>query len=171
MLTVNPDELITIDECLEHPWTTGHDKGLATESILSTDGYLAGTMKDLDLSKRRVARERTLLSSLHEVHVSKVILRDEDTDKAKAPITIYAKNKAYAAGNPVAPSPVSETDISPTHGSDGDYDVDESGPGAPAPRRDGPDAGLSGVQFMAVGNGKDEALFSEEGSSRFVGGK
>ena len=83
MLTVDVDKRITIDECLEHPWVT--------QKILShtdsTDG-LTGAMNQLDFSKRKFARERTLLSDLNNVKISKVV---EWSDN-KAPVKVYEKN-------------------------------------------------------------------------------
>jgi serine/threonine-protein kinase CHEK2 len=94
MLTVDSEERITIDECLEHPWTTGHDMGPAGESIMSTDGQLAGRMGALDFSKRKPKRERTLLSELNSIHVSKIVATDHDsTQKQRPPVIVYAKNK------------------------------------------------------------------------------
>ncbi len=83
MLTVDVDKRITIDECLEHPWITQKNINAAD----STDG-LTGAMGQLDFSKRKFARERTLLSDLNNVKVSKVV---EWTDK-KAPVKVYEKN-------------------------------------------------------------------------------
>lgn len=68
MLTVDVDNRITIDECLEHPWTTER----SIDPSDSTDG-LTGALGSLDFSKRKPHRERTLLSSLNDVRVSKVI--------------------------------------------------------------------------------------------------
>ena len=62
MLTVDVDSRITIDECLEHPWITQRTMNPAD----STDG-LTGAMDQLDFSKRKYARERTLLSDLVRV--------------------------------------------------------------------------------------------------------
>jgi len=74
MLTVDPEKRISIDDCLEHPWLTGQDMGptQANESVLSTDGLLAGRMNNLDFSKRKPKRERTLLSELNNLHVRKI---------------------------------------------------------------------------------------------------
>lgn len=79
MLTVDVDKRITIDECLDHPWIT-LKKIRPTDS---TDG-LTGAMDQLDFSKRKFARERTLLSDLNDVKVSKVV---EWTDN-KAPVKV-----------------------------------------------------------------------------------
>ena len=83
MLTVDVDSRITIDECLEHPWITQKKVTQAD----STDG-LTGAMDQLDFSKRKYVRERTLLSDLNDVKVSKVV---EWEDK-KAPVKIFEKN-------------------------------------------------------------------------------
>lgn len=61
MLTVDVDKRYTIDDCLDHPWTT--QKPLTLND--STDG-LVGGIANLDFSKRKMARERTLLSSINE---------------------------------------------------------------------------------------------------------
>ena len=83
MLTVDVDKRITIDECLKHPWLTQKNISLTD----STDG-LTGAMGQLDFSKRKFARERTLLSDLNDVKVSKVV---EWVDN-KAPVKVYEKN-------------------------------------------------------------------------------
>ena len=71
MLTVEPEQRATVEECLEHPWITQKSLDPAA-SMDSTDG-LPGALQKLDFSKRKVARERTLLSSLNSVRVSKVV--------------------------------------------------------------------------------------------------
>ena len=65
MLTVNVDDRITVDECLEHPWITGKQPSVSD----STDG-LTGALGKLDFSKRKLARERTLLSNINDVGYS-----------------------------------------------------------------------------------------------------
>ena len=83
MLTVDVDSRITIDECLEHPWITQ----ITTNQADSTDG-LTGAMDQLDFSKRKYARERTLLSDLNDVKVSRVVEWEDN----KAPVKIFDKN-------------------------------------------------------------------------------
>ncbi|RAL15684.1 cytochrome P450 [Aspergillus homomorphus CBS 101889] len=61
MLTVDVDKRITVDECLEHPWLTQSYPSLSD----STDG-LTGALGKLDFSKRKLARERTLLSHIND---------------------------------------------------------------------------------------------------------
>ncbi|KAL4955056.1 cytochrome P450 [Aspergillus filifer] len=83
MLTVNVDKRITVDECLEHPWLTGKHPSVTD----STDG-LTGALGNLDFSKRKIARERTLLSSINDVHFS------QQKAAAGAPVKVYHKNTA-----------------------------------------------------------------------------
>ncbi|OJJ66646.1 hypothetical protein ASPBRDRAFT_137315 [Aspergillus brasiliensis CBS 101740] len=83
MLTVNDDDRITVDECLEHPWITGKQPSVSD----STDG-LTGALGKLDFSKRKLARERTLLSNINDVCYS------EHEQKSGAPVKVYRKNDA-----------------------------------------------------------------------------
>ncbi|EEA25857.1 cell-cycle checkpoint protein kinase, putative [Talaromyces marneffei ATCC 18224] len=83
MLTVNVDKRITVDECLEHPWLTGKFPSIAD----STDG-LTGAMDQLDFSRRKVERERTLLSSVVDVEVHDVV--QDDNEEVK----VFRKNPA-----------------------------------------------------------------------------
>ncbi|KAF7905597.1 uncharacterized protein EAF01_006118 [Botrytis porri] len=83
MLTVDPEQRYTVDECLAHPWMT--QKTLNVHD--STDG-LVGGLASLDFSKRKIMRERTLLSDINEVKVSKIIHINPD----KEPVKVYIKN-------------------------------------------------------------------------------
>ncbi|GAT20522.1 serine/threonine-protein kinase Chk2 [Aspergillus luchuensis] len=83
MLTVNVDDRITVDECLEHPWITGKQPSVSD----STDG-LTGALGKLDFSKRKLARERTLLSNINDVGYS------EHEQKSGAPVKVFHKNNA-----------------------------------------------------------------------------
>ncbi|KAF1838355.1 Pkinase-domain-containing protein [Decorospora gaudefroyi] len=83
MLTVDVDKRISIDDCLEHPWTTQNTINVGD----STDG-LTGAISKLDFSKRKVQRERTMLSSINDVKVSRVIKGAEGQDVVK----VYEKN-------------------------------------------------------------------------------
>lgn len=69
MLTVDVSKRITIDECLDHPWTRDISYINPADSI---DG-LTGVMNALDFSKRKVQRERTLLANINDIKVSKVV--------------------------------------------------------------------------------------------------
>lgn len=83
MLTVDVDQRITIDECLEHPWTT--QRGLNPND--STDG-LTGAIANLDFSRRKPQRERTLLSTINDIKVTRVI----DSQDGQNPVKVYEKN-------------------------------------------------------------------------------
>ena len=85
MLTVDVDKRITIDECLEHPWTTQQTISVTD----STDG-LTGALAGLDFSKRKPQRERTLLSSINDVKIERVI--ETPTDGATQPVKVFDKN-------------------------------------------------------------------------------
>ena len=83
MLTVDVDRRITVEECLEHPWVTGKYPSAAD----STDG-LTGALGRLDFSKRKVERERTLLSTINDIEIDEVI---EDQN---AHVKVFRKNSA-----------------------------------------------------------------------------
>jgi serine/threonine-protein kinase Chk2 len=68
MLTVDVEQRITIDECLEHPWT--------------------GAISKLDFTKRKIQRERTMLSDINDIKVSRVIQGPEGQESVK----VYEKN-------------------------------------------------------------------------------
>ena len=82
MLTVDADKRITVDECLQHSWLTGKHPNASD----STDG-LTGAMGQLDFSKRKMERERTLLSSINDVHFS------EHMEPSGPPVKIFHKNQ------------------------------------------------------------------------------
>lgn len=91
MLTVDVDKRISIDECLEHPWVTAKDVG-ATDS---TEG-LTGALGQLDFSKRKPVRERTLLSAANDVKVSRYV----EIHKGEEPLKVWEKN----GGRDIKPS-------------------------------------------------------------------
>jgi serine/threonine-protein kinase Chk2 len=86
MLTVDVESRISIDECLEHPWVTNGGKINPNDS---TDG-LTGAIANLDFSKRKVQRERTMLSAVNDVKVARVIPAAE----SQQPVKVYEKNGA-----------------------------------------------------------------------------
>lgn len=88
MLTVDVEKRISVDECLEHPWTTQHD----INPNDSTDG-LTGAIANLDFSKRKVHRERTLLSSINDIQLTRVI----EAPTGQPAIKLYEKNKSKNA--------------------------------------------------------------------------
>lgn len=152
MLTVDVDKRITIDECLEHPWVT--KRGLNPAD--STDG-LTGALDQLDFSKRKIGRERTLLSSINDVKVSKVI----EYQDAAVPVKVFEKNKdgkRILNGQPKKVNGVPE-EIAVN----GDH-----------PQVDGkmteerPYEQRQADQFMEIGGKGDVPLFGDDGESRYV---
>jgi serine/threonine-protein kinase Chk2 len=91
MLTVDVESRITIDGCLEHPWTTS---GGVINPNDSTDG-LTGAIANLDFSKRKMQRERTMLSSINEIKVTRVI----PTGEGQEPLKVYEKNGTQKGGS------------------------------------------------------------------------
>ncbi|RAL06283.1 CAMK family serine/threonine-protein kinase [Aspergillus ibericus CBS 121593] len=81
MLTINVNDRITVDGCLEHPWVTGNYPSVYD----STDG-LTGALGKLDFSKRKLARERTLLSHINNV------LYSEHEQESGAAVKVFHKS-------------------------------------------------------------------------------
>jgi serine/threonine-protein kinase Chk2 len=145
MLTVDVEKRYTIDDCLEHPWTT--QKPINTTD--STDG-LVGGIANLDFSKRKMARERTLLSSLNDVKISKVI----DTQPDQTPVRVYVKNPN---GKPTK----SKTDsVKPVTGAGG---TPKSKAGAPK-QEESPSQNRGTKEFMELGGKGDQELYGNEDS-------
>lgn len=142
MLTVDVDKRYTIDDCLEHPWTT--QKPINVND--STDG-LVGGIAGLDFSKRKLARERTLLASINDVKVTKVIDVEPDQD----PVKVYVKNPNVK---------VSQNKVNKTAAN-----------GSPSPNatmkakhEDTPSKGRDPGEFMVLGGKGDQPLFGNEDS-------
>ena len=150
MLIVDPERRATIDECLEHPWVTQRVPSLTD----STDG-LTGAMGSLDFSKRKVARERTLLSTLNDVVVEKVV----EDPHGKSTVKIWDKNKSTMPTTNVKGKPKG----SPSKGSKGKGKKAEqkNGEEAPAANRDP-------KEFMEMGGRGDQELFGYDGESRYT---
>ena len=142
MLTVDIDKRITIDDCLEHPWIT--QRGLNPAD--STDG-LTGAMDQLDFSKRKVARERTLLSSLNDIKVSKVV----ELEDHHVPVKVFEKN---ANGKKLNANQAAKNNTK-TNGH--------------APRKeDMPAHNRPAEVFMEMGGKGDQQLFEDDFSSRYL---
>ncbi|KAJ5780858.1 hypothetical protein N7457_006018 [Penicillium paradoxum] len=101
MLTVDADKRITVDECLEHPWMTGKNLSLSD----STDG-LTGALGKLDFSKRKIQRERTLLSSVNDAHFS------EHAEGSEVPVKVFRNEAGKRIHN--RPAKASQREISPS---------------------------------------------------------
>lgn len=133
MLTVDVDKRITIDECLEHPWTTCQELTLDD----STEG-LTGAMDQLDFAKRKVHRERTLLSSINDVKISRVI----NVDDGLTPVKVFEKNPQLL-----------------TKGKDG------KGENGARPHEETPAANRDPGEFIQLGGKGDQPLFGHDGGS------
>ena len=92
MLVVDPDRRFTVDQCLSHPWMLAETPGVND----STNGLVSG-LAGLEVNRRGVVRERTLLSSINTVQVaSRVPLGPNRPD-----LKIYSKNpRATASASP-----------------------------------------------------------------------
>ena len=146
MLTVDGDKRITIDECMEHPWTTQQPISVTD----STDG-LTGALAGLDFSKRKPMRERTLLSSINDVKVERVI----ETPTEGAPVKVFDKN----AG------PRFFTNSQQAKG--GVKDKTEKTGHAEQTVEPAPDAARDPAEFVEMGGKGDEVLFDEGNVSRY----
>lgn len=137
MLTVDVEKRITIDECLEHPWTTAQN----INPNDSTDG-LTGALAGLDFSRRKPQRERTLLSSINDIKVERVI----ETPTEGKPVKVYEKNTVdqLAAQGNGGPKGKAEKTIE-RH----------------------PAQGRDPKEFIEMGGKGDEALFDQAGESRY----
>ena len=143
MLTVDVEKRISIDACLEHPWLTQRSINPAD----SIDG-LTGVMDQLDFSKRKVQRERTLLSDINNIKISKVIELQEE----KVAVKVFDKNPE---GKRVHNKPTKNGVTSKAKG--GRPKKEQS----PAAHR-GPD------EFMEMGGKGDQPLFGDDNRSRYT---
>ncbi|KAK7510631.1 kinase-like domain-containing protein [Phyllosticta citriasiana] len=145
MLTVDVNERYTIDQCLEHPWTRNNmNPGMSMDS---TDG-LTGALDGLDFSKRKVERERTMLSAINDIRVSKVVELQEDA----APLKIYEKNGS------------SQTNGNGAHYATSAHAKAMVGNGK-AEKEDTPTKHRAPEEFMEAGGKGDILLFGDETSN------
>jgi len=84
MLVVDPERRFTIDQCLSHPWITQSMPG-----VNDSTGGLVGGIAGLDVNRRGITRERTLLSSINTVQVATRIPGGEKG----VPVSVFAKNQ------------------------------------------------------------------------------
>lgn len=144
MLTVDVDKRYTIDQCLEHPWTIQKEVNVND----STDG-IVGELANLDFSKRKPVRERTLLSSINDVKVTRVIELQPDKD----PVKVYIKNPG--SQNKVNKSVVTDSRGTP-----------KSKPGAPK-KEPSPSHERNPNEFMGLGGKGDQELFANDADSNY----
>lgn len=98
MLVVNPEKRFTVDQCLAHPWMTARIPSVND----STDG-LVGGLAGLEVNRRGVVRERTLLASINSVQVTHVPGsngKDAVEVQKKNPHTANMEARPFDARNP-----------------------------------------------------------------------
>jgi serine/threonine-protein kinase CHEK2 len=149
MLEVDVDKRITVDECLNHPWITGKLDGWQLNVSISdsTDG-LTGKLDQLDFSKRKIERERTLLSSINDVKMMKKSIEINERHSAAPPTSVKVFKK-----NPDGKRKVAR---------------DEQGPQKAAVKEDVPAAHRATEEFMGMGGKGDMELFGDDVSSRYL---
>ncbi|OAA61199.1 serine/threonine-protein kinase chk2 [Niveomyces insectorum RCEF 264] len=131
MLVVDPARRYTVEQCLAHPWMTASAPNVAD----STDG-LVGGVAGLAVHRRgAMTRERTLLSTVNRVEITKVTGGGANHDH---PIKIFSKNPPRGGGGGSGPQHPGR-EVRP---------ADEQDPGA----------------FMELGDRGDPVLFGNEGS-------
>lgn len=146
MLTVDFDKRITIDECLEHPWLTGRGKHPGIND--STDG-LTGAMGQLDFSKRKMARERTLISSINDLPSSQVIGDSATGGHGHGQVRVFDRNEASRRMHNHAPR----------------------GGGGRVRQEPAPAANRDPANFMNLGGRGDPTLYSNDQDERYTRGR
>ena len=160
MLTVDVEKRITIDQCLEHPWVTKRFEEFQLQQQSMTDSLdgLPSDMGRLDFSMRKLSRERTLLSSINNVHVTQVVdvkavPQSGHLDGINQSVKVWEKNpegknaKATAANDKV-PASGTKRVVKPK-------------------KEAGPAAARANEEFMQMGGKGDVQLFNEDKSSRY----
>lgn len=140
MLVVDPEKRFTIDECLAHPWMTDKKPGVND----STNGLVHG-IAGLDVTRRGVLRERTLLSSINTVQVADRIPLGENKPELK----VYKKNPTVAVDGP----------------SQREFVGAQAGPSHQKETK--PDDNRDPNEFMKMGGKGDEVLFAEDPKSNY----
>ncbi|KAK4615377.1 putative serine/threonine-protein kinase fhkC [Fulvia fulva] len=142
MLTVDVEKRISIDECLEHPWLTQRPISVTD----STDG-LTGAFSGLDFSKRKVQRERTMLSSINDVKVDHVIESQPDLP----PVKVWDKNGGqHHTQRPASQQQAARLATGKKNVGHTEHTVEAA-----------PDAARDPEEFMEMGGRGDQVLFGE----------
>jgi serine/threonine-protein kinase CHEK2 len=152
MLTVDVEKRITVDECLEHPWTRNAGYINPADSL---DG-LTGQMSAFDFSKRKLQRERTLLANINDIKVSKLV-------------DINGGQSMYIPGSPAHvkvwdKNPSGKNVMSPAKGK-------KPGKGKKMEeitREEHPAANRQQEEFMNMGGKGDMQLFADDTTSRYL---
>ena len=147
MLTTDVEARITIEECLQHPWVTQQPISVTD----STDG-LTGALAGLDFSKRKPVRERTLLSSINDVKIERVI----ETPTEGAPVKVFDKNAEQRRWVTNSQQPFANSQR-PGNGH------------AERTVEPGPAAARDLEEFVEMGGRGDQVLFDDVNESRYPG--
>jgi len=148
MLTVDVENRISIDGCLEHPWTT--QAGISVTD--STDG-LTGALAGLDFSRRKPMRERTLLSSINDVKVEREIHTQPDVP----PVKVWDKNTGPHWKKHNRDASTKEVDAQEQKKGRAEMTVEP-----------GPDGARDPKEFIEMGGKGDQLLFDADvGTSRY----
>jgi len=178
MLTVDPEKRITVEGCLQHPWTTGHEippTQIATSmsSIDSTDGLVGQFQSQLDFSKRKPVRERTLLSALNDVRVTRVIDLQGDAEGSPQPsIKVFEKNKGPHHMQPSQRQGKGQEPATTTPVSSGATTVTASTKngkkGKPQKKEVTPAHNRAPEEFIMMGGKGDQPIFGDDSDSRYI---
>ena len=165
MLTVDVNKRISIDECLEHPWVTQREFVQLQDS---TDG-LTGAMGQLDFSKRKMQRERTLLSSINDIKVSRIVEIDGaklngQPELINEPVHVKVWDK-NPQGKNIKMSPAAKRPANSTGGMALGRGKEKQNM-RPTKEED-PAAHRAPEEFMAMGGKGDQQLFEDDKSSRY----
>lgn len=171
MLTVDADKRITIDECLEHPWTRDLDLNELQPHLRTVDPNdslngmttAIGGLK-MDFSKRKVKRERTLLSTINDIKISKIV----EVPKSQVPgqrggsspveINVWDKNP-QGKKQRVEPGKVVKNGV---------VGKNKKGGRKGAKKEERPDDHRQEEEFMQVGGKGDMQLFGDDAGSRYA---
>lgn len=193
MLTVDVDARISIDECLEHPWLTGQaiagtnnsaDNSQATVTSNGA-GYaaksqdsmqsLSSHLRNLDFSKRKPARERTLLSSINDIKISKIVEVPETADVpgTQQAVKVFEKNVEGKRCYDTQGKTIHMEEQSQAPDADGNANVVKKNKadgvnGKKNEAEDKPDAKRAVGEFMEMGGKGDPELFGNEKGSRYT---
>lgn len=94
MLVVDADRRFTVDQCLSHPWMLADTPNVYD----STNGLVSG-LAGLEVNRRGVVRERTMLASINEVQVTNRVPIGPNRPDLK----IYSKNPKTAGSSSAPP--------------------------------------------------------------------
>ncbi|KAM0721826.1 hypothetical protein Q7P37_002751 [Cladosporium fusiforme] len=144
MLTIDVEKRITVEECLEHPWITQRNISITD----STEG-LTGALAGLDFTRRKPQRERTLLSSINDIKVERVI----DTQPDKPPVKVFDKKAQFRLQRQPGEKEDKDASQSQTVKTRVETTVEP-----------GPDAARDPKEFMEMGGKGDEVLYEQSGS-------